>query len=147
MRLDGLQIVVDCAQGASSQVAPTALTELGANVHAYYHEPDGTNINDNCGSTHPERLCELVRELGADIGLAFDGDADRLIAVDERGQLVNGDQVMAICAVHMKKQVFILYHIRKRCVITRKRNVVLFLCNISKRINSKHRQNKQKCVL
>jgi len=103
VRLDGLQIVVDCAQGASSQVAPTALTELGANVHAYYHEPDGTNINDNCGSTHPERLCELVRELGADIGLAFDGDADRLIAVDERGQLVNGDQVMAICAVHMKK--------------------------------------------
>ncbi|MBQ8536086.1 MAG: phosphoglucosamine mutase, partial [Clostridia bacterium] len=103
VRLDGLQIVVDCAQGASSQVAPAALTELGANVHAYYHEPDGTNINDNCGSTHPERLCELVRELGADIGLAFDGDADRLIAVDERGQLVNGDQVMAICALHMKK--------------------------------------------
>ena len=104
VRLDGLHIVVDCAQGASSMVAPTALSELGAVVSAYYHEPDGTNINENCGSTHPERLCELVRELGADVGLAFDGDADRLIAVDERGQIVNGDQVMCICAAHLKSQ-------------------------------------------
>ncbi len=103
-RLEGLHIVVDCAQGAAYQVAPQALRELGATVSVYYHEPDGTNINENCGSTHPERLCELVRELGADIGLAFDGDADRLIAVDERGQVVNGDQVMCICAVHMKEQ-------------------------------------------
>lgn len=103
-RFDGLNIVVDCAQGAAYQVAPLALRELGATVSAYYHEPDGTNINENCGSTHPERLCELVRELGADIGLAFDGDADRLIAVDERGQIVNGDQVMCICALHMKEQ-------------------------------------------
>jgi phosphoglucosamine mutase len=103
-RLDGLHIVVDCAQGAAYQVAPLALRELGATVSVYYHEPDGTNINENCGSTHPERLCELVRELGADIGLAFDGDADRLIAVDERGQIVNGDQVMCICALHMKEQ-------------------------------------------
>jgi phosphoglucosamine mutase len=103
-RLDGLHIVVDCAQGAAFQVAPLALRELGATISVYYHEPDGTNINENCGSTHPERLCELVRELGADIGLAFDGDADRLIAVDERGQIVNGDQVMCICAVHMKEQ-------------------------------------------
>lgn len=104
VRLDGLHIVVDCAQGASYQVAPTVLKELGATVAAYYHEPDGTNINENCGSTHPERLCELVRELGADVGLAFDGDADRLIAVDERGQLINGDQVMCICANHLKQQ-------------------------------------------
>lgn len=104
VRLDGLHIVVDCAQGASSQVAPVVLGELGAVVSAYYHEPDGTNINENCGSTHPERLCELVRELGADVGLAFDGDADRLIAVDERGQIVNGDQVMCICAAHLKSQ-------------------------------------------
>ncbi len=103
-RLDGLHIVVDCAQGAAYQVAPLALRELGATVSVYYHEPDGTNINENCGSTHPERLCELVRELGADIGLAFDGDADRLIAVDERGQIINGDQVMCICALHMKEQ-------------------------------------------
>jgi len=103
-RFDGLHIVVDCAQGASYQVAPTVLQEMGATVSAYYHEPDGTNINDNCGSTHPERLCELVRELGADIGLAFDGDADRLMAVDERGQIINGDQVMCICANHLKQQ-------------------------------------------
>ncbi len=102
--LEGLHIVVDCAQGAAYQVAPLALRELGANVSVYYHEPDGTNINENCGSTHPERLCELVRELGADIGIAFDGDADRLIAVDERGQIINGDQVMAICAIHLKEQ-------------------------------------------
>ena len=96
VRLDGLHIVVDCAQGASYEVAPAVLQELGAKVSAYYHEPDGTNINENCGSTHPERLCELVRELGADVGLAFDGDADRLMAVDERGRVVNGDQVMCI---------------------------------------------------
>ena len=76
--------------------------ELGAQVSCYYHEPDGTNINDNCGSTHPQRLCELVRELGADVGFAFDGDADRLIASDERGQVINGDQVMALLAVYMK---------------------------------------------
>lgn len=104
VRFDGLHIVVDCAQGASYQVAPTALKELGAAVSIYYHEPDGTNINENCGSTHPERLCELVRELGADIGLAFDGDADRLICVDERGKIVDGDQVMCICATHMKQK-------------------------------------------
>ncbi|MGN0779640.1 MAG: phosphoglucosamine mutase [Aristaeellaceae bacterium] len=104
VRLDGLHIVVDCAQGASYEVAPAVLQELGAKVSAYYHEPDGTNINENCGSTHPERLCELVRELGADVGLAFDGDADRLMAVDERGQVVNGDQVMCICANHLKQQ-------------------------------------------
>ncbi len=104
VRLDGLHIVLDCAQGASYQVAPTVLSELGAAVSVYYHEPDGTNINENCGSTHPERLCELVRELGADIGLAFDGDADRLMAVDERGKLVNGDQIMCICANHLKNQ-------------------------------------------
>ena len=103
-RFNGLHIVVDCAQGASSHVAPMALQELGASVSAYYHEPDGTNINENCGSTHPERLCELVRELGADVGLAFDGDADRLMAVDERGQLINGDQIMCICALHLKEQ-------------------------------------------
>ena len=104
VRLDGLHIVVDCAQGASYEVAPAVLQELGAKVSAYYHELDGTNINENCGSTHPERLCELVRELGADVGLAFDGDADRLMAVDERGRVVNGDQVMCICANHLKQQ-------------------------------------------
>lgn len=104
VRLDGLHVVLDCAQGASYEVAPMVFKELGAQVSCYYHEPDGTNINDNCGSTHPTRLCELVRELGADVGFAFDGDADRLMAVDERGRLINGDQVMAILAVHLKAQ-------------------------------------------
>ncbi len=103
-RLDGLNIVLDCAHGAASQVAPQVFEELGAHVSAFYHEPDGTNINENCGSTDPSRLQELVCELGADAGLAFDGDADRLIAVDERGQLIDGDRVMAICAIQMKKE-------------------------------------------
>ncbi|MEG2950618.1 MAG: phosphoglucosamine mutase [Clostridia bacterium] len=104
VRLDGLHVVLDCAQGASFEVAPLVFKELGARVSCYYHEPDGTNINDNCGSTHPRRLCELVRELGADVGFAFDGDADRLMAVDERGQLINGDQVMAMLAIALKDQ-------------------------------------------
>ncbi len=104
VRLDGLHVVLDCAQGASYEVAPVVFKELGASVSCYYHEPDGTNINDNCGSTHPERLCELVRELGADVGFAFDGDADRLMAVDERGKLINGDQTMAALALYLKEQ-------------------------------------------
>ena len=104
VRLDGLHVVLDCAQGASYEVAPLVFKELGAKVSCYYHEPDGTNINENCGSTHPRRLCELVRELGADVGFAFDGDADRLMAVDERGQLINGDQVMAMLALYLKEQ-------------------------------------------
>jgi len=104
VRLDGLHVVLDCAQGAAYEVAPMVFKELGAKVSCYYHEPDGANINDNCGSTHPQRLCELVRELGADVGFAFDGDADRLIAVDERGSLINGDQVMAMLAAAMKEQ-------------------------------------------
>lgn len=102
-RLDGLHVVVDCANGAASQIAPRVLDELGASINAFYHEPDGTNINENCGSTHPKRLQELVLELGADVGLALDGDADRLIAVDERGQIVDGDRMLAICAVHLKQ--------------------------------------------
>lgn len=104
VRLDGLHVVLDCAQGASYEVAPMVFKELGAKVSCYYHEPDGTNINDHCGSTHPRRLCELVRELGADVGFAFDGDADRLMAVDERGQLINGDQVLAMLALYLKNQ-------------------------------------------
>ena len=104
VRLDGLHVVLDCAQGASYEVAPMIFRELGAQVSCYYHEPDGTNINENCGSTHPQRLCELVRELGADVGFAFDGDADRLMAVDERGQLINGDKVLAMLALYLKEK-------------------------------------------
>ncbi len=102
--LRGLKIVLDCAHGAASAVAPRAFKELGAEVIPYYDTPDGTNINDNCGSTHPEKLTQLVAELGADMGLAFDGDADRVMAVDEHGIIVDGDQIMAICAIDLKSR-------------------------------------------
>lgn len=80
------------------------LSQLGAEVYVIHNTPDGTNINDACGSTHPEKLQNYVLEVGADIGLAFDGDADRLIAVDEHGQVVDGDQIMAICGLDMKRR-------------------------------------------
>jgi phosphoglucosamine mutase len=102
--LRGLKIVLDCAHGAASVVGPRAFQELGATVVPYYNTPDGININDNCGSTHPEKLTQLVTELGADLGLAFDGDADRVIAVDEHGVIVDGDQIMAICAIDLKER-------------------------------------------
>lgn len=102
----GLKVVVDCANGAAYQVAPRVLRELGAEVIAINHEPDGTNINENCGSTHPEMLREKVLKWGAHLGIAHDGDADRLIAVDNLGNVVDGDFIMVICALHMqaKKQ-------------------------------------------
>ena len=99
IRLDGLKIVVDCANGAAYQVAPEALWELGAEVIAIGTKPDGTNINEGCGSTAPQALRETVVASGADIGLALDGDADRLIVVDEAGRLVDGDQLMALIAL------------------------------------------------
>lgn len=102
--LSGLKIVLDCANGAASEVAPEVFKRLGAEVLSYYKDPDGTNINDNCGSTHPDNLSRLVSEKGADIGLAFDGDADRLIAVDEFGRLINGDRIMAINAIDLKQR-------------------------------------------
>lgn len=95
LRLDGLKVVVDCAHGASYVVAPTALWELGAEVTAIGVDPNGFNINDHVGSTHPAALQAKVREVGADIGIALDGDADRLIVVDENGEIVDGDQLMA----------------------------------------------------
>ncbi len=98
LRLDGLKIVVDCANGAAYQVAPSALWELGATVIAVGVEPNGTNINDGCGSTAPLLCQETVIASGADIGIALDGDADRLIVIDEKGQIVDGDQIMALIA-------------------------------------------------
>jgi phosphoglucosamine mutase len=100
-RLDGLRVVVDCAHGADSVVAPQVLTRLGAQVEVLADAPDGTNINDGVGSTHPESLQAAVTASGADLGVAFDGDADRVLAVDERGRLVDGDQIMAMCAVDL----------------------------------------------
>jgi phosphoglucosamine mutase len=99
LRLDGLKIVVDCANGAAYHVAPEALWELGAEVIPIGVNPDGLNINDRCGSTHPQLMQETVVASGADIGLALDGDADRLIFADEKGQLVDGDQLMALIAL------------------------------------------------
>jgi len=101
-RLDGLKVVLDCANGAASHVGPKLLTELGVEVIPIFHEPDGVNINAGCGSTHPEALQRAVLQHGADLGLAHDGDADRLIAVDERGKIVDGDAIMLICALALK---------------------------------------------
>ncbi len=102
-RLEGLRIVVDCANGASYKVAPAALWELGAEVIPIGTEPNGFNINEKCGSTAPEKLCDKVRELRADIGIALDGDADRVVIADERGQIVDGDQLMALIATSWKE--------------------------------------------
>jgi phosphoglucosamine mutase len=102
LRLDGLKVVVDCANGAAYHVAPEALWELGAEVVALGTKPNGTNINDGCGSTSPDVMRETVVASGADLGLALDGDADRLIVVDEKGDLVDGDQLMALIALSQK---------------------------------------------
>src|SRR5690242_14748281 len=99
LRLDGLKVVLDCANGAAYHVAPDALWELGAEVVALGVSPDGLNINDQCGSTHPGLMQETVVASGADIGLALDGDADRLIVADEKGALIDGDQLMALIAL------------------------------------------------
>jgi phosphoglucosamine mutase len=104
LRLDGLKVVIDCANGAAYHVAPEALWELGAEVIALGVSPNGLNINDGCGSTHPEVLQETVVASGAHIGLALDGDADRLIVVDEKGRMVDGDQLMALIALGLRRR-------------------------------------------
>ena len=98
---DGLYVVIDCANGASSSIAPRVLRALGATVDVLFAEPDGRNINEGCGSTHPQTLQQTVRDRGADVGLAFDGDADRVLAVDATGALVDGDQILAVCATDL----------------------------------------------
>jgi phosphoglucosamine mutase len=98
LSLDGMRVVIDCANGAAYSVAPAALWELGAEVFSLGVEPDGFNINKDCGSTAPEALSRKVREMRADIGIALDGDADRVVIVDERGHLVDGDQILAVIA-------------------------------------------------
>ena len=102
--LEGLKLVLDCSNGATSACAASVFSELGASVTVIHDEPDGININDQCGSQHTEDLCAKVVELGADAGLAFDGDGDRLIAVDETGAELTGDQIMAICANAYKER-------------------------------------------
>ncbi len=102
--LDGLHIAIDCANGASSRTAELLFTELGAKVDMLFDKPDGVNVNDKCGSTHMDALMEYVKTHGVDAGIAFDGDADRCLAVDEKGNFVDGDFIMAICAADMKSR-------------------------------------------
>jgi phosphoglucosamine mutase len=102
--LEGTKVVLDCANGATYRVAPETFFELGADVTSVFDEPNGENINTNCGSLHPEALIEEVVKRRVDVGFAFDGDGDRLIAIDEKGSVIKGDQIMAICAKEMKKE-------------------------------------------
>jgi len=102
--LEGMKVVLDCAYGATYKVAPETFFELGADVISLFDKPNGENINDHCGSQHPETLMEEVVKEKADVGFAFDGDGDRCIAVDEKGSVLTGDQIMAICGNQLKKE-------------------------------------------
>ena len=104
MDLHGIKLVLDCANGASYAIAGKVYEALGADVVVIGDNPNGLNINDGCGSTHPERLCEMVVQEGAFMSMAYDGDADRLIAVDEKGRIIDGDKVICICAAMLKKE-------------------------------------------
>ena len=112
--LDGLKMVLDCANGAAYRVAPTVLEELGAEVIPIGVEPDGENINLNCGSLHPKMVSKMVVETGADVGMALDGDADRIVFVDDKGNLVDGDHIMAICATDMIRE----RRLKKKTLVT-----------------------------
>lgn len=104
MTLEGMRIVVDCAHGAAYKSTPCVLRELGADVIAFGNQPDGKNINQDCGSMHPSLMCQKIWEYRADVGIAHDGDADRLLMCDERGKLIDGDDIMAIAALDMLAQ-------------------------------------------
>ena len=114
LSLDGLRIVLDCANGAAYRVAPTVLEELGAKVIAIGVDPNGENINDGCGSLHPEVISRHVLDKGADMGIALDGDADRIIFVDKYGKEVDGDHILAICGLHMMSK----GQLRKKTLVT-----------------------------
>lgn len=103
-RLDGMTVVLDCANGAAAGVAPEVIRRLGATVHAINDEPDGRNINEGCGALHPEVVAAQVLRLGADAGVALDGDADRAVFADSSGDVIDGDQVLAACAIDLKEQ-------------------------------------------
>ena len=103
-KFGGIKVALDCANGAAYKAAPLAMLDLGAQLCIIHNDPDGTNINDKCGSTHMDDLKKLVVENGADIGFAFDGDADRCLAVDENGNLIDGDKILAICGLDMKQR-------------------------------------------
>ena len=102
-RLDGMKIVIDCANGSASQTAERIFTSMGAQCHMLHNRPDGVNINEHCGSTHMDDLIDYVNAHGVDLGLAFDGDSDRCLAVDEKGKLIDGDKLIAIFAKELKR--------------------------------------------
>ena len=104
LTLDGLSIAVDCANGAAYKSTPCILRELGADIRVAHHQPDGRNINANCGSTHPEEIARMIKETGAQIGISHDGDADRVLLCDENGEVVDGDEIMAIAALDFLRQ-------------------------------------------
>ena len=104
VKLDGLKVVMDCSNGANSEIAPEILRGLGAEVITIFNEPNGININDGCGSTHLEALQAKVVEVGANVGVANDGDADRCLIVDEKGEVLDGDQIMLLCALELMEQ-------------------------------------------
>lgn len=104
LTLEGMRIVVDCAHGATYHIAPTVFQELGAEVAVLGDKPDGRNINDGLGAVHPKRMAEEVRRMGANVGIALDGDGDRVVLADERGQVVDGDALLAVCAEELLRQ-------------------------------------------
>ena len=116
--LEGTRIVLDCSNGATYRVAPETFMELGAEVTTLFDEPNGKNINLQCGSQHPEVLAKAVRKAKADVGFAFDGDGDRMIAVDETGAVMTGDRILAICAASMKKQGLLTNNLVVRTVMS-----------------------------
>ncbi|MDO4188255.1 MAG: phosphoglucosamine mutase [Lachnospiraceae bacterium] len=130
--LKGMKVVIDCAEGASYKTSVETLTELSADLVAIHNNPDGTNINAGCGSTHLEDLMSTVKTEGADVGLAFDGDADRLLAVDENGDAVNGDEIMAIIGCYMKEKGVLK---KDTIVATVMSNLGLFIMGDEKGIN------------
>jgi phosphoglucosamine mutase len=104
LSLDGMRIVLDCANGAAYKVAPAIFSELGADLVVIGDEPNGYNVNDKCGALHPETLCDAVLKYRADVGISLDGDADRVIMADKNGKVVNGDHILAVCAIHLSKK-------------------------------------------
>jgi len=142
--LEGLKVVIDCANGASYVSAPEALRQLGAEVIIIHNEPDGTNINKKCGSTHMKDLQQYVKQVEAHIGLAFDGDADRCLAVDEKGNIVDGDQIMAICGLYMKEQGLLK---KQTVVATVMSNLGFFLMGKEKGLNIKQTKVGDRYVL
>ena len=141
LTLEGLRVVVDCAHGASYKATPSVLHELGAEVIVYGNQPDGTNINKDCGSMFPENLCRKVVEHQAHLGIAHDGDADRVLLCDEKGQLIDGDDIMAIAALDMLAQNTLA---EKTLVATVMSNAGLEAGNqIRRRQNHPHRRRRQ----